>query len=177
VTSSNLLVLAGALVLCCCGGRIDGSASLAPPASTSLPTGGSADPVADTPTYAPLLTTGLWQLEWTTGPNGEDDSPPFLELDLDTNGMAYFWSCLNAPTGNGLPCPTNQRVGCVVGQAALRGDAWHVVLTANDGTTVRGEGDVVEDPSGDVAIDGTGLLPAGGTYHRVAAPAREKCFP
>jgi hypothetical protein len=69
-----------------------------------------------------------------TRSSGEDDVPPLLELGLETNGIAYFWSC-------------------------------------------RGEGDVVEDPGGDVAIDGTGLLPAGGTYHRVAAPAREKCFP
>jgi hypothetical protein len=178
-----LVLLAFLLWFVCasaCGGKIERSV-----ASGSA---GGADPnaVAAEPSavvYPPEGAWGLWQLWSIPGPSGRDYEPPFDELDLHPDGIAYWWSCRPDPStsdGNlpdGLPCPSIRRDGCVVGTIALSDNAWRVALTSNDARTVLGRGSVEPDASGDVLIDGSGILPAGARYHRVSAPSREACMP
>jgi hypothetical protein len=178
------------LLAASCGGKIDGS-NAGSVASSPAPAPSSDVPVAaglpSTPSEAPESSDGAygtWQLLSFIGPDGRHDDPPFVEIDLHPDGIAYRWTCRPDPldpttavTGNGLPCPVARRENCVAGTMALTGSAWTITLTTYDGRAILGQGDVVEDPSGDIDVDGQGILQPRARYHRVAAPSRERCFP
>jgi hypothetical protein len=178
VASPRIAVLF--LVLGACGGKIDTTSASG--GRSSADNGSAAANVDPNPAatpgsgYPPEGSWGLWQLSAIAG---EGTAPPFLELDLHPEGIAYLWTCSGSATGNGLPCPPLRRQGCTVGTVSLASGAgaWTVALTDTDGRMLLGRGDVVEDASGDVMIDGTGDLPPRARYHRVSAPSRERCFP
>ena len=118
-----------------------------------------------------------WQLVALDTEDGRRQSrPPYLELDLHPTGQAFFWGCSLAESGDGERCPFLERSSCRVGTVSAEATAWHVRLANDDGTSI-GEGDIVEEASGDIYVDGKGVLPARAHYHRVAYTSPEGCAP
>lgn len=158
-----------------CGGRVDG--------------GTNADVTAASPASDPLTpepdTSIVEEGEWGTWQllSVEDDShkriydQPFLEVDLHPNGKAYFWTCISATIGQGLRCESPYRQMCHQGTFTVVGTTWRITLTSPNGSRTVGAGDVKDEPSGDIAIDGTGILPKRAHYRRVAAPSSDGCAP
>jgi len=136
--------------------------------------GATAAPLGDLPeTDGSWGTWQLFSLEQADGTRSY--TPPYVELDLHPDGRAYAWTCLDGAP-NGLRCPPYLRVACHEGTVGPGQGRW-TVRFAGAGGAVRGEGTIVEEPSGDIAIDGTGMLHAGGHYRRVAAASRDGCTP
>jgi hypothetical protein len=121
---------------------------------------------------------GTWQLLSVEDASGKRQyDPPFIEVDLRPDGTAYLWTCIARSTGNGERCPAPYRQTCHKGTFTISGTTWRVQLTNRDGTQIAGRGDVTEEASGDIGIDGSGVLPAKAHYRRVGAPTHEGCLP
>jgi hypothetical protein len=176
--SLSFLVVA-ALLIAGCGGQI--ASDPRDPNTSSIPSSAETAPFdPDAPSSEPEEGEwGTWQLlsieDPATGKRQYD--PPFIEIDLQPDGTAFLWTCINASTGNGERCPAPYRQTCHKGTFSLSGTTWRVQLTNRDGTQVAGRGDVTEEASGDIGIDGTGVMPAKAHYRRVGAPTREGCLP
>lgn len=113
---------------------------------------------------------GTWQLLWTGELGKRDYDPPFLELDLRSDGSAYLWQCASSVAPDGKRCPPAARTPCLEGKMSLVGTEWTVTFPGASGV-------VRDEPSGDIVVEGTGALPAKGHYWRVGAPSREGCVP
>ncbi len=158
-----------------CGGKVDADA---PGATTSSVPSPSEAEEPGFPSVPEEGEWGTWQLLSVDAPDGRRTyDPPYLELDLHSNGEAYLWTCMLAPTGTGQRCPYYARQHCFVGTMALSGDTWRVHFPTKEGTRTAARGDVVDEPSGDITVNGEGALPAGGHFRRVAAPSHDGCVP
>ncbi len=180
--------LAGALLaflLASCGGKIDG-----PPwgaATSSVPRRSMPPDVAADDDEPEELTIpsgaeegewGTWQLLSVDGPDGKRQyDPPFVELDLHPSGAAYLWTCSKAATGTGERCPFYARMNCFAGRIVTDGRVWRVDFPIKNGTHTGASGEIVEEPSGDITVKGSGALHASGHYRRVAASSSEGCVP
>lgn len=183
------LLLPLSLSLSMCGGKMAGgdpsSATASPSPSSSVDVGATTEdgsPLPPTPQFSSSDEDGewgTWQLISVEGPNGRREyDPPFVEIDLHSNGEAYLWRCFAASTGTGTRCPYGMRHGCLVGTVSPAGSTWRVQFPEQGGTQWKSVGaEIVEEPSGDIAIDGAGALPAGGHYRRVAAASVDSCVP
>jgi len=170
------------LLLSSCGGLVAGDKDNPPETTSSIPSSSESapwDPNAPAPDVAEDGEWGTWQLlsveDSVTGKRQYD--PPFIEIDLQPDGTAFLWTCVAASTGNGERCPAPFRQTCHKGTISISGTTWRVQLNDRAGQSVVGRGDVKDEPSGDIAIDGTGILPARAHYRRVGAATREGCLP
>lgn len=171
------LVLLNAPTLLGCGGQIAlddqdrGTSSIPSSAETAF------DP-HQPPTEPEEGEWGTWQLLSVEDASGKRQyNPLFIEVDLHPSGVAYLWTCIHRSTGNGERCPAPYRQTCHKGTFIVSGTTWRVQLTNREGTQIAGRGDVTEEASGDIGIDGTGVLPARAHYRRVGAPTHEGCLP
>jgi hypothetical protein len=146
---------------------------------TQLPSSSSGGLTGDgdgsSTSYATDGAWGTWQLLSIDTPSGKNYAPPFVEVELQPTGRAYRWTCVKATTGDGERCPFELRRECTVGTGTLEGVVWHVKLNGKDGSSI-GTAIVEDDASGDITLNGAGLLDAHAHYHRVAA-AGNGCIP
>lgn len=171
------------LLLAGCGGKVDGELS-----------GSSTRPLPRAPTPPSVVSDtdddtigssgleegewGTWQLLSVDGPDGSRQyDPPYVELDLHPNGLAYLWTCSAALSGSGERCPFHARMNCFAGTISADGGAWRVDFPAKTGSRVTARGEIVDEPSGDITVKGEGALHPTGHYRRVAAPSTEGCVP
>jgi hypothetical protein len=168
-----ILILFPCITSIACGGRLAITDEAPSPASSNVeqePVASSDSPAAEDGAW------GTWQLLWIKGADGQrDDSPPFLQLDLHPEGSAYLWQCTSPTQNMGKRCDFSARSACRVGTISLSGTTWGVRFAAGDGE-LDGFAAVVEEASGDITVDGTGILPARGHYRRVAAPSHDACL-
>jgi hypothetical protein len=162
---ASVLVL---LSLSClsCGGKLEGEGD------PSLALQGKSSTEADRPdpVYPSEGPWGLWQLLAV----GKNYDPPFIELDLHENGTAFMWRCAGDP--NGIRC--GSPFGCTTGTLTRSADdTWHVQLTDDHSNKQVARADLSDDPSGDIVVDGSGLLPAAGLYRRLGAATKIGCLP
>lgn len=162
------------LMLAACGGRVEGAAG---GETSSFPSSAVAEQTPDSAPGPVDGAWGTWQLLSVEGSDGKRIyDPPFIEIDLHPDGTAYRWTCAAGPTGSGLRCPVGLRQGCLAGTIALDGFRWRVRLNDRTGTNVAG-GEIEEEASGDIRVDGNGALSPGAHYRRVAAASKESCSP
>jgi hypothetical protein len=180
-TVTTALLVPLSLSLSMCGGKMVGNND---PSSATAPVASADDEsqLPSSPTFAAAEEDGewgTWQLLSVEGPNGKRQyNPPFVEIDLHSNGEAFLWRCFAASTGTGARCPYGMRHGCLVGTVAPVGTTWRVQFPEQVGTQGKTlSGEIVEDSAGDIMIDGTGALPAGGHYRRVAPASQDACVP
>lgn len=159
VVALALLALAG------CGGKIEDDTD---PVTSESPA--NADDPEEWPAGPVDGAWGTWQLLSVEGDDGARHyDPQFVELDLHPDGTAYRWVCDTAPTGSGIACPPNHRTQCLIGSVQLEGIVWR--LRFDDGG-----GDIEEESSGDLRVNGAGPLLGGAHYRRVSAPGTG-CIP
>jgi hypothetical protein len=164
---------AALFVVAACGGKVSGDPLASIPSSAESEVGDK-PPEPSGPEDGEW---GTWQLLSLEGPDGRRQyDPPFVELDLHPDGRAYRWTCAASITGNGQRCPIGLRESCMVGRVVLSGFVWSVQLTNKEGTRVEARGDIVDEPSGDISVDGEGALHPRAHYRRVGA-AGEGCIP
>jgi len=169
------------LLLSSCGGKVDGGVSGSSNRSvprSATPPDVDADEV-DEVTGSPGMEEGewgTWQLLSVDGPDGRRQyNPPYVELDLHSNGTAYLWTCSAALTGTGERCPFHARMNCFVGKISSDGHAWRVDFPAKAGSSTTASGEILDEPSGDITVKGQGALHEGGHYRRVAAASPDGC--
>jgi hypothetical protein len=160
------------LSIAACGGRLEGASA----------DGSNLSPAEAEHRNEPVLPEdgewGTWQLISVDGADGSRRyDPPFVELDLHSDGKAYLWRCAAASTGTGQRCPYFTRHGCLVGTISLSGTTWRVHFPSKDGSRTAGQADIVDEPSGDITVDGEGPIPSGGHYRRVGAASQDRCAP
>lgn len=174
------------IMLAACGGKVIGDEPSGSSASTvpraAGPTNADADesdaPDEPGPTGAEDGEWGTWQLLSVEGSDGKRQyDPPFVELDLHSNGTAYLWTCSAGTTGTGTRCPFYARMNCFVGTIQSSGDVWRVDFPTKQGTHTSARGEIFEEPSGDITVKGEGALHPAGHYRRVGAASTEGCVP
>jgi hypothetical protein len=158
-----------------CGGRLEplpsAEASPRAPDRETTSAGADADEGLGDGSWA------TWQLIAIDRDGVRVDHPPFVELDLHPTGEAFMWTCLAAPTGDGTRCPYYARQQCLAGRVRPSGSVWLLELSDAEGARTLAEGTIVEEPSGDIFVDGRGALPARGHYRRVAYASPDTCEP
>lgn len=159
------------VVVTACGGRLETAPVGAGARQEESDAGAGAS--ADT-LFPPAGDWATWQLVAIERDGERIGDPPYIELDLHPDGEAFLWTCATGPTGEGERCPFYARVGCLAGTVRLSGTTWHVAL---QGAKTVAEGDLFEEASGDLRVDGSGALPARGHYRRVAFASPEGCQP
>ncbi len=166
----GLAAFVSVCVTTACGGKLDASTGDGTQGTSSVPSSSEIDPIADPPAGPSDGAWGTWQLLSIETSEGRDYDPPFIEIALHPDGKAYRWTCATGGTGDGFRCPFELRRGCMIGTVAVEGLEWRMQIVNKEGSQVIGGATIHEEASGDIAVDGTGVLTPRAHYRRVAAP-------